>query len=136
MASTDPSPRQRQATSEWQRLITATRNSLRGIGFAWRREPAFRMELVLLAVGTPLAAFMARSISEFLWLVVPLLLMPMAELLNTAVEITLDRISLEHHPMTGQAKDMGSAAVLFAMAIAILSWTLALGERLLGGWFA
>ena len=60
-----------------------------------------------------------------------MLLVLITELLNSAIEAAVDRVGTDHHSLAGQAKDMGSAAVLLALALTLLTWGLILGERLL-----
>lgn len=113
------------------RLLSATRYSLQGIAAAWRGEAAFRQEVCLLAAGLPVAAWLARTPIEFLMLVLPLLLILLAELANSAIESIVDRLTCEHDELCGRAKDMGSAVVFMALAIAGTSWTTILASRFL-----
>ncbi len=112
------------------RLVSATRYSWRGIRAAWRNEAAFRQESALAAVGLPLALWLARDGVDFLLLFLPLLLLLLAELANTAIESIVDRIGDERHELSGRAKDMGSAMVFVASVIAGLSWCCVLREIL------
>lgn len=104
------------------RLISATRYSWLGLRAAWQNEAAFRQELALACFGIPLAAWLARDVTELLFLVLPLLLLILAELANSAIEAVVDRIGNEYHPLSGRAKDMGSATVFMAILIAAFSW--------------
>lgn len=104
------------------RVISATRYSWLGIKSAWRHEAAFRQEAALALIGFPLAIWLARDATEFLFLALPLLLMLLAELVNSAIEAVVDRIGAEQHELSGRAKDMGSAVVFMAIMIAGLSW--------------
>jgi diacylglycerol kinase (ATP) len=104
------------------RLIDATAYSAKGIRACWRNEAAFRQEVLLVAVLLPLSFLVANSIEQWLLLVTPLLLLLIVELLNSAVENVVDRIGHEHHDLSGQAKDMGSAAVLICLVMVGLSW--------------
>ena len=113
------------------RLFDATGYSIKGIGAAWRNEAAFRQEVALCVVLFPLSFFVARSIEQWVLLTTPLFLMLIVELLNTAIENVVDRIGHERHDLSGQAKDMGSAAVFVLMMNVILVWALILGPRLL-----
>jgi diacylglycerol kinase (ATP) len=104
------------------RLIDATAYSARGIGACWKNEAAFRQEVVLIIVLLPLSLLVARSIEQWLLLILPLFLLLIIELLNSAIENVVDRIGHEHHALSGQAKDMGSAAVLICLLLIGLSW--------------
>ena len=104
------------------RLFDATGYSARGIRACWRHEAAFRQEVALLIVLLPLSFVVARSVEQWLLLVLPLILLLVVELLNTAIENVVDRIGHEHNSLSGQAKDMGSAAVLFSLLTAACSW--------------
>jgi diacylglycerol kinase (ATP) len=104
------------------RLIEATGHSARGLRACWRNEAAFRQEIALVAVLLPLSFWVARSIEQWLLLTLPLLLLLIVELLNTAVENVVDRIGPDLHVLSGQAKDMGSAAVLICLLMTGLAW--------------
>lgn len=101
----------------------AAANSLRGLRFAWREEEAFRQEVVLASILAVVAIFLPVSGVERLLLVFPLVLLLLVEVLNTAIEATVDRISLDRHPLSGKAKDLGSAAVALCIVLTLLSWT-------------
>ena len=101
----------------------ATQYSYRGIRSAWRNEESVRQEVLVVMVGLPLAVWLARDTVDFLLLALPLLLLMCAELANSAIEATVDRVGEEYHELSGRAKDMGSAAVFMAITIVILSWT-------------
>jgi diacylglycerol kinase (ATP) len=104
------------------RLFDAAGYSAKGIRACWRQEAAFRQEMALLIVLLPLSFVVARSVEQWLLLVLPLILLLVVELLNTAIENVVDRIGHEHNNLSGQAKDMGSAAVLFSLLTAACSW--------------
>ncbi|MGQ0653389.1 MAG: diacylglycerol kinase [Betaproteobacteria bacterium] len=107
-----------------RRLINATKNSLAGLGEAVRHEDAFRVELVLAALAIPLALWLGRTAAERALLIATVLLVLVVELVNSAVEATVDRISFENHRLAKRAKDMGSAAVMMAIFLAVLVWLL------------
>ena len=111
------------------RLYAATRYSMLGILAAWREEMAFRQEVVLLLVLTPCALALARSVSEAAWLIAPCLLVIIVELLNSAIEAVVDRVGLEHHELSGRAKDMGSAAVFVCLVLWALIWGAVIWDR-------
>jgi diacylglycerol kinase (ATP) len=100
--------------------------SSRGFRGAFRDEAAFRQELALAVVVIPLGLYLGRSGVERTLLVAPMLLVLIVELLNSAVEATVDRIGLERHELAGLAKDLGSAAVSVALGLLALVWLLVL----------
>jgi len=109
-----------------KRLINATRYSLSGLAAAARHEEAFRQELILAAVLVPLALWIGRSGVERALLAGSVLVVLIVELLNSAVEATVDRISLEDHLLAKRAKDIGSAAVMLSLVTTALVWLLVL----------
>jgi diacylglycerol kinase (ATP) len=109
-----------------QRAINATRYSLEGLSAAVRHEDAFRMELVLLGILSPLALWLGSSGVERALLIGCLVLVLIVELLNSAVEAAVDRISFENHRLAKRAKDIGSAAVALSLLNAALIWALIL----------
>lgn len=113
------------------RIISATRYSWQGIRAAWRNEAAFRQEATLAFIGFPLALLLAENVGDFLFLTLPLLLLMLAELANSAIEAIVDRLGDEPDELSGRAKDMGSAMVFIAILIAGLSWCVILGQQLL-----
>jgi diacylglycerol kinase (ATP) len=108
------------------RPFIALRCALAGLAAAWRHEVPFRLEILAIAVLAPLAFFLGETAVERALLVGSLLLVLIVELVNSALEATLDRISLEDHPLIGRAKDIGSAAVCVALVNAALVWLLVL----------
>ena len=109
------------------RIAGATRYSLGGLRHAARHEAAFRQEVLGLLVLTPLALLLPVSTLERLLLVLSMMLVIVVELLNSAIEATVDRISTERHPLSGRAKDLGSAAVMVALAMSMLCWIVVAG---------
>ena len=105
-----------------KRLWLATLNSQRSLLWLARNEAAFREELLLLVVMGGASFFLEVSALERCALIVSLLLILLVETLNTAVETTIDRIDLEIHPLSGLAKDLGSAAVFISLVIAAVVW--------------
>jgi len=110
----------------FERLFKAFRNSCRGLRHAWRHETAFKQECWLLLLLLPLAFFLGENGVERALLAGFLLLVPMAELLNSAIEGAVDRIGTDPHPLSGLAKDLGSAGVFVAMLLAAMAWLLIL----------
>ena len=109
-----------------RRVINATRNSFAGFAEAVRCEDAFRQELMLAAVLVPVALWSGRSGFERALLAGSVVLVLIVELLNSAVEATVDRISFDNHRLAKRAKDIGSAAVMLSFANAGLIWLLIL----------
>lgn len=108
------------------RLVNAWRYSAAGLGAALRHEDAFRQEAILAAILIPAAFFVPTSALGKALLIGSILFVMIVELINSAIEATVDRISLERHPLAKRAKDIGSAAVLLAIANAITVWGLIL----------
>jgi diacylglycerol kinase (ATP) len=105
-----------------KRLVDAARNSISGISACWKHEAAFRQNLALTLVLFVASFFLATSVEQWLLLVFPLWLLLITELLNSAIENVVDRIGSELHDLSGRAKDMGSAAVLFCHGVILTSW--------------
>ena len=105
-----------------RRLRNAVIYSHHGYRAAWRDEEAFRQIVILLAAGIPLAFLLGRNWAETVLLVLPLVLCVIVELFNTAVENVVDRISLDMHPLSKKAKDMGSAAQFTAQLFLAFVW--------------
>jgi diacylglycerol kinase (ATP) len=108
------------------RLRAAFVNSMKGFRAAWLGEEAFRQEVYLLAVALPLGLWLGKTGLEKALLVGSVLLILIVELLNTGIEIVVDRIGFERHEFSGRAKDVGSAAVLVSLALAGAVWLLVL----------
>lgn len=109
-----------------RRLINAARYSLSGLAEAARHEDAFRQELILAALMVPLGLWLGTNGVERALLVGSVLAVLVVELLNSAVEAAVDRISLENHRLAKRAKDMGSAAVMLSLVSAGAVWLLVL----------
>ena len=105
-------------------MLNAIRYSLAGLAAAARHEDAFRMELILVALLAPLALWLGESGVERALLIGCLLLVLIVELLNSAIEATVDRISFENHRLAKRAKDIGSAAVMLSLVNAGVIWLL------------
>lgn len=106
----------------FRHLIAAAGYSAKGFRAAFVHEAAFRQELLLLAVLVPLACWLDVEPLSRLLLIGVWLLVLIVELLNSAVEAVVDRIGSEHHELSGQAKDLGSAAVVLSMLLAAATW--------------
>lgn len=108
------------------RLWWATRYSLSGLRMAWRHEQAFRQEAAVLIVLAPAALWLGRNGVERALLLGSWLIVIIVELINTAIESAIDRIGPERHELAGRAKDLGSAGVFCAIALAVVVWVLIL----------
>ncbi|MDP2786930.1 MAG: diacylglycerol kinase [Pseudomonadota bacterium] len=96
--------------------------SLEGFGAAWKHEDAFRQESILALIMIPLAFVFADAALERAMMIASVLLVLIVELVNSAIEATVDRISLENHQLAKRAKDIGSAAVLIALINVLVVW--------------
>jgi diacylglycerol kinase (ATP) len=113
-----------------RRIIRAAAFSAAGLRAAWANEAAFRQECVLAALLTPLAFWIAPTAVERSLLIGSCVLVLVIELINSAIEAAIDRIGLDQHVLSGRAKDLGSAAVLVSLALAVAVWLLIGLERL------
>ena len=107
-------------------LLNAGRYSSKGFGYMLRSERAFQQELILLAGGVPLAIWLGDSGVERALLIGSILLAMLVEVINSAIETVIDRISLERSELSGRAKDLGSFAVLIALINIVVVWALVL----------
>lgn len=112
----------KQKIGHLARFGPATKNSIVGLKVAYKNEIAFRQEVFLLMTLTPIACYIANGFVEFVLLMSGIFVIMIAELLNSAVEAAIDRIGLEHHELSGRAKDLGSAAVFVAICYFVLVW--------------
>jgi len=108
------------------RIIRAARCSLIGFRIAYTSEQAFRQELLLSVLLTPLALWLGETGLERALLLGSLLLILIVELLNSSIEAVVDRVGFEHHELSGRAKDIASAAVFLSLAHAAIIWLLIL----------
>lgn len=109
-----------------RRLWNAASYSIAGLRAAYRHEDAFRQEVILAILLIPLALLLQASGTGKAMMITSVLLVLIVELLNSAVEATVDRVSLEHHRLAKRAKDIGSAAVMMSLANVIVVWLLVL----------
>jgi diacylglycerol kinase (ATP) len=108
------------------RILNATRYSLEGLAAAARHEDAFRQELIVFALAVPVALWLGKTGFERALLIGCLFLVLVVELLNSAVEAAVDRVSFENHHLAKRAKDIGSAAVMLSIVNAVVVWLLIL----------
>ena len=111
-----------KGTSGLQRILNATSYSLAGFKAAFQNEAAFRQIILINLLLIPLSFFMPVSRVEQVLMIVVCLLAIIVELINSAIEAVVDRVSMEQHPLSKNAKDMGSAAQFVALAIIALTW--------------
>ena len=104
------------------RILFAFKHSGKGFQFLLKNEAAFQQELVLAVLLVPLSFLIKQTLTELLLLLMVLALVLIVEILNTAIETVVDRIGLEHHELSGLAKDLGSAAVLLSLLFAAGVW--------------
>lgn len=111
-----------KAQHGFERLRRASGFSWQGLRAAWMHEAAFREEVIALLILTPCAWWLGDNALERALLVASMLGVLVVELLNSALEAIVDRIGLEHHELSGRAKDIGSAAVLLSIVACALVW--------------
>lgn len=109
-----------------KRLINAIGYSMEGFKAAYHHEDAFRQEVLLTLVLVPLALYIESEALNRVLMIGSLLLVLIVELLNSAIEAVVDRVSIERHALAKRAKDIGSAAVFVAIVNVIVVWSLLL----------
>ena len=107
-----------------RRIVNATFFSLAGLRAAWQHESAFRQEVMLFVVLIPTGLWLGRTAVERALLIGSCLLVLVVELLNSGIEAIVDRVGLEPHRLSGQAKDLGSAAVFVSLTLVLVVWGL------------
>ncbi|GJJ04000.1 diacylglycerol kinase [Duganella rhizosphaerae] len=118
-----------KSKSGLKRIFSAFLYSIDGFKSAWKHEHAFRQEVSLFVVGTIIALVLRISAFEKLMLIGVLMLILIVELINSSIEAVVDRVSLERHPLSKNAKDFGSAAVLLTCLLAAGAWGVVLFNR-------
>lgn len=113
---------QKNKLGHLQRFGPAIKHSVQGLKATYKYEIAFRQQVWLLVFLTPVAILISDSFVEFALLMLSVFGILITELLNSAVEAAVDRIGLEHHELSGRAKDIGSAAVFVAMVCFVMIW--------------
>jgi diacylglycerol kinase (ATP) len=119
-----------QNAKGWRRIVNAFGFSLKGLQDCYQLEEAFRQELWLIIPLIPVALWAGDTPTERALLVGSLLIVPIVELLNSAIEANVDRIGYERHELSGRAKDIASAAVLLSLVFAAVIWALILIPKL------
>lgn len=112
-----------------RRIVNATFFSLAGLRAAWQHEAAFRQEVMLAVVLIPTGVWLGRTAVERALLIGSCLLVLVVELLNSGIEAIVDRVGLEPHRLSGQAKDLGSAAVFVSLTLVLVVWGLIAWSR-------
>jgi len=112
-----------------RRLVLTTKYSIQGLESALRTQEAFRCELLASVILIPLAFYVANDYLQLILLIGVLLIVLIVELLNTGIEVVVDRIGLEFHELSGRAKDAGSAAVLISLILFLAVWGLIINEN-------
>lgn len=115
-----------QKNTGFTRLIKAFGFSMQGFASCFKSEAAFRQQAAASLLIIPLGLWLGQTGVERALLLASWLLVPLVELLNSAIEAVVDRIGPEHHALSGQAKDIGSAAVFLAISLFLLVWALIL----------
>ena len=119
-----PSPH--KSKTGLKRILNAFNYSMSGLKVAYQHEHAFRQELLLAVILIPLALYLEPSMIGRVLMIASVLLVLVVELLNSAIEAAVDRISLENHELIKRAKDMGSAAVFIVLLNVAVTWGLVL----------
>jgi diacylglycerol kinase (ATP) len=126
MTEKDSQVSQFKSKSGAKRVFAAFFYSMQGFRTAWKSEHAFRQELMLAIPASIIALLLPVPPLHKVALIGVLVLVLIVELLNSAIEAVVDRISFEHHPLSKNAKDLGSAAVFLALLLAGLTWAVIL----------
>lgn len=108
--------------SHLARFGPATKNSIAGLKAAYENEMAFKQEVFLFILLTPVAVVISNSFIEFALLMLGIMGILITELLNSGIEAVVDRVGFERHELSGRAKDLGSAAVFVAICYFLLVW--------------
>lgn len=109
-----------------RRIQLATLNSFRAFMWLYDNESAFKQELLLLLLAIPISFMFEISIKQQLILILAIIFILFTEIINTAIEAVVDRVGLDIHPLSGLAKDLGSAAVLISLVVAASIWLIIL----------
>jgi diacylglycerol kinase (ATP) len=122
MSENEPQMSEFKSKSGVKRVFAAFFYSIEGFRTAWRGEHAFRQELLLVIPGVIVALLLPVSPLKKLALIAVLVMVLVVELLNSAIEAVVDRVSFERHPLSKNAKDLGSAAVFLTFSLAAATW--------------
>lgn len=114
----------------FQRIVNAAGYSWQGLRAAWQHEAAFRQEAVAAVIAIIVACWLDIDAISRVLMIGSVVLVIIFEIVNSAIEAVVDRIGEERHPLAGRAKDMGSAAVLLAILLALFVWITLLWSHL------
>jgi diacylglycerol kinase (ATP) len=131
MNNQEPEISEFKSKSGVKRIFAAFFYSIDGFRMAWKSEHAFRQELMLVVPAAIVALLLPVSRLEKLALIAVLVLILLVELINSAIEAVVDRISFERHQLSKNAKDFGSAAVMLAILIAAMTWGVIVGPLMI-----
>ncbi len=109
-----------------RRIISAFRFSIQGLKSCYQSETAFKQEVWAAILLVPLSFWVTTVSIERVLLILPIFIVLIIELINTAVESLVDRVGNEYHVLSGKAKDLGSAAVWLSLLLVILTWSIIL----------
>ena len=112
-----------------KRLYKATRYTIFGFISAWKNEEAFRQEIFILLLIFPLGMWLGESSSQRAILIGSWFIVIITELINSAIEAAVDRVGKDFHTLSGQAKDMASAAVFVSIVFVVFTWSIFLWDR-------
>jgi len=112
-----------------RRLVRALSYTLAGLKAAWIHEEAFRQEIIIAILVIPIGIVLGASYTQRAVLIGIYFIIPLTELLNSAIESTVDRVGKDHHELSGRAKDLGSAAVFLSICITFIVWGIIAFER-------
>ncbi|MBD9552697.1 diacylglycerol kinase [Pantoea sp. PNT01] len=112
------------------RIVKAAGYSWQGLRAAWQHEAAFRQETLAALAAIIIACWLDVDVIARILMIGAVVLVVIVEILNSAIEAVVDRIGQEHHPLAGRAKDMGSAAVLISILLALFVWVALLWTHL------
>lgn len=118
---------EQQKLTRLRRIRRSLRVSYSGFRYAFANEAAIREQIIGLAILVPISALLPVTTLEHLILVLSLMLVVLVEFVNTAIETTVDRISIEEHPLAGRAKDFACVAVVVAVLMMGLCWVVIVG---------
>ena len=107
-----------------KKLWNSTKWSLAGFRYAFNNELSFKLEFLLFMLLTPIAIFLAADVNQLFFLLSSCYTVLIVELINTAIEVIVDRIGLEHNELSKHAKDVGSAAVFLSIIFMLLVWSI------------
>ena len=124
--STPPEANQHKGKTGLKRVWNALFYSMSGFRAAFKHEDAFRQEVILACILIPTAMFLRHAAVDRALMIGSVLLVLLVELINSAIEATVDRISLEDHKLAKRAKDIGSAAVFVSLVDVLVIWSLIL----------